>query len=279
MRPSQASHILVNDGGTSVAPVARAWNRVFAVELIDLDRRMGPAVARNVGIERAAGKYIAFLDDDDLFLPGHLAGGRALLESGDVDLVYQGAIVADRRVRRIPTRLDQFPHKAYAYDRRFLLVANYIHTGSVIVRNFKHTPVRFDESLTVCEDWDLWLALTNVLGYRAAFSSKITTLYHQVPDTLGLVAAGQQRSPSAFEPARSRIYAKWPCDEPLVREYRAWLGEFERCRSHLIAEGRRMPNLLFDKVLRYVDARMSCERPPQYDDIDRLFFQAEPELS
>ncbi|MGH8897134.1 MAG: hypothetical protein ACRDZ4_08965 [Egibacteraceae bacterium] len=51
-----------------------------------------------------------------------------------------------------PTDLAGYPLKAYPYDPRFLLVANYLHTGSVIVRNFKDTPVRFDGSLEVCED-------------------------------------------------------------------------------------------------------------------------------
>jgi glycosyltransferase involved in cell wall biosynthesis len=41
----------------------------------------GPAIARNLGIVHAAGEFIAFLDADDLFLPGKLASEVAILSS------------------------------------------------------------------------------------------------------------------------------------------------------------------------------------------------------
>ncbi|MET0646284.1 MAG: glycosyltransferase family 2 protein [Pyrinomonadaceae bacterium] len=263
--------IVVNDGGPSVAPVVRAWEDVLAVRLVELDRRVGPAAARNVGIQLAAGEYIAFLDDDDLFLPNHLAAGCKLLQSADVDLVYLGALVADRRLSGLPPDHTGFPIKAYPYDHRFLLVANFIHTGSVITRNFRHTPVRFDEALVVCEDWDLWLALTETLGYRVSFVDKIETIYHQVPDMAGLVACAQYISPSKFELARDYIYAKWPSDDPVVLTYREWLIAFERFRSDLIARKRPMPNLLFDEILKYLHRRISREEKPDYADISRFF--------
>jgi glycosyltransferase involved in cell wall biosynthesis len=263
--------IVVNDGGPSVAPVVRAWEDVLAVKLVELDRRMGPAAARNAGIDHATGKYVAFLDDDDLFLPDHLAAGCELLESDDADFVYVGALVADRRLSGLPSDHTEFPLKAYPYDHRFLLVANFIHTGSVIARNFRHTAVRFDESLEVCEDWDIWIALTHTLGYRVAFVDEIATIYHQVPDVVGLVASAQLTSPSKFEVARDYIYAKWPSNDPFVLTYREWLIAFERFRSDLIAKKRPMPNLLFDEVLGYLHSRISKEEKADYADISRFF--------
>lgn len=263
--------IVVNDGGVSVIPVVGAWEEMVPVRLIELDRRSGPAAARNIGIERADGKYIAFLDDDDLFMPGHLALGCEPLERGDADFVYLGAIVADRWLNGRPPDLTAFPRKAYSYDHRVLLVANFLHTGSVIVRNFRNASVRFDEALDVCEDWDLWLALTITLSYRVLFVDEITSVYHQVPDDAGLVAGAQLVWPSRFSVARDYIQGKWPAGDPLVLAYREWMIALERFRSDLIARNWRMPNLLFDDILRYVHERMSRAQLPNYADIGQFF--------
>jgi glycosyltransferase involved in cell wall biosynthesis len=263
--------IVVNDGGTPVTPVVRAWQDVMSVRLVELGRRSGPAAARNIGIEHAEGEYIAFLDDDDLFMPGHLAAGCEPLQRDDADFVYLGAIVADRRLNGHPLDPAAFRVKAYPYDHRLLMVANFLHTGSVIVRNFRNAPVRFDEALDVCEDWDLWLALTIALGYRVLFVDKITSVYHQVPDVSGLVAGAQLVSPSRFSLARDYIQAKWPAGDPLVRAYREWMIALEWSRSELIARNRRMPNLLFDEILGYLHERMSREQPADYADIGQFF--------
>lgn len=263
--------IVVNDGGRTVAPVVYDWSDRLAVRLVELDRRGGPAAARNVAIQLAAGRYIAFLDDDDLFAPEHLAAGCEPLERDESDFVYLGAVVADRRLPSLPPDLAGLPTKAYPYDHRFLLVANYVHTGSVIVRNFKHTPIRCDESLEVCEDWDLWISLDVTLGYRVSFVDKITSIYHQVPDVAGLVSGAQLTAPSKFAVARNYIHAKWPSSDPLVLTYRRWMTALEQFRSDLIATKQRMPNLLFDEILAYLHDRISRDEPAEFGDIERFF--------
>lgn len=263
--------IVVNDGGTSVAPVARAWHDMLPVRLVELARRCGPAAARNAAFELAAGSYIAFLDDDDLFLPGHLAAGCEPLARDDADFVYLGAIVADTRQTGSPPDLAAFPLKAYPHDPRLLMVANYLHTGSVIMRNTRDPSIRFDETLDVCEDWDLWLMLAISRGYRVQFVDKITSIYHQVPGMGGLVAGAQLVSPSRFALARDYIQAKWPADDPLVRAYRDWMIALERYRSDLIMANRRMPTLLFDQILGYLHERISRELPADHADIGQFF--------
>jgi glycosyltransferase involved in cell wall biosynthesis len=81
--------VLVCDDGSpaAVADEVRAWCASQpAVEFIGLTPNRGtPAPARNAGLRRAHGEWIAFLDDDDRWLPGKLAtqwGPRAKREVG-----------------------------------------------------------------------------------------------------------------------------------------------------------------------------------------------------
>lgn len=62
--------LVVNDGSTepddSVRRITDSDDRAYYIRL---DRNSGPAAARNAGLDKAKGEYIAFLDSDDLFLP------------------------------------------------------------------------------------------------------------------------------------------------------------------------------------------------------------------
>ncbi|MGK8488024.1 glycosyltransferase family 2 protein [Nocardia asiatica] len=263
--------IVVNDGGVSAADVVEQWKHDLAVELVELPHRSGCSRARNVGIERASGEYIAFLDDDDIFLPQHLEYAMEMLRSG-AQFSYSGAVVSNRRCIDLSLDRARTHRKSYSFDPRFLLIANYIHTGAVVVENFKDTGVRFDEGLSLCEDWEMWLRLTRALGLRVSFGADITTIYHQIDGEGGMVVEGQATVPSPFSVVRQDLYARWPVgDDPLVVQYRDWFTAFERYRNELIARAAPMPRQLFDSVLRYSYWRFAEGHRPEYADIPALF--------
>src|ERR1700760_1044964 len=75
--------VVINDGSDEThldayrIAIAAGGDRVRYFELIARPKGHGPSYALNVGVSRARGDYIAFLDDDDSWIdPGHL--GRAL---------------------------------------------------------------------------------------------------------------------------------------------------------------------------------------------------------
>src|SRR5271163_2738812 len=70
--------IVVNDGSTDSTREALApyRGRIKQIERA----KAGPSIARNTGIEAARGKYVAFLDADDAWLPGKLDALVAALE-------------------------------------------------------------------------------------------------------------------------------------------------------------------------------------------------------
>ncbi|MEN3273837.1 MAG: hypothetical protein V7636_2598, partial [Actinomycetota bacterium] len=264
--------VVVNDGGRPVDDAVAPWRRSLDIVLMDLPERTGPARARNAAIDVASGDLLAFLDDDDVFLPHHLELLHdALAERPDLDLVYSGALVSDHRLDSVPHDWLQMHRKAYRFDERFLLVTNFIHTGSVLVRNFADSTVRFDESLTHCEDWDLWIALRFDLGLAIEYVDGLSSIYHQVPGTAGLVAQAQTVVPSPFTVVRERLHARWPATDGLVGAYRDWLTEFEQHRNEVIITGQPVPTLLFDRVLRHLFDRFVRGDDPDLGAIPRLF--------
>jgi glycosyltransferase involved in cell wall biosynthesis len=78
--------LLIDDGSIDGSTgVARAWaerhrGRIFFLEH-EGHQNLGMSASRNLGIERARGEYIAFLDADDVWLPGKLQRQIATLES------------------------------------------------------------------------------------------------------------------------------------------------------------------------------------------------------
>jgi len=77
--------IVVNDSGKPLP--ALDWQHCPQVRVIDTNRRER-SVARNTGAAIAKGKYLHFLDDDDLILPGALAAFAALDQTSDAVWLY-----------------------------------------------------------------------------------------------------------------------------------------------------------------------------------------------
>jgi glycosyltransferase involved in cell wall biosynthesis len=116
------------------------------------------AVNRNYGIQKARGKFIAFCDDDDIWLADKLRQQVFLMERHpDVALCYTNAesftgkkIIERRRIRRCIRRNYFFQ----------LLRGNYIPNSSVLVRTkvFQSLGL-FTTDATLREDYEMWLRI------------------------------------------------------------------------------------------------------------------------
>ncbi len=153
--------LVVNDGGQDVAHVVRSLPADLAprVTMLALQSSLGAAGARNRAWRAARGGIIAFLDDDDLYLPGHLdALVCAMLESGGPFAYTQSTAVEERIVdgRRVEGRRGEL--REYRYSRALLLVRNIIPTACWGIRTECFDLFGgFDENLPCAEDWDLLL--------------------------------------------------------------------------------------------------------------------------
>jgi len=137
----------------------------------------GRAGARNTGIRTARGKYIAFLDSDDLWTPGKLEKQVEIMQGNEnIDFLFgdkqrfsdDGTIVTSSMFAKRGYGPEFFGDSLYVRDPyRKLLNEPFIPTGTVIMKRecFDRTGL-FDEAI-YAEDWEFWLrsALFNNMAY------------------------------------------------------------------------------------------------------------------
>lgn len=142
-----------------------------------------PSVARNIALDAAQGKYIAFLDSDDLWLPDKLKTQVDVLDDHpQVGMVFSNAHVIDKhgdRSAHLYLRQGQGQSGKIFLD---LLNDNFIITSTTLVRRSALEQVgKFHEAseLLVGEDYALWLFIA--LDWYAQYLEEPLICYRDAP--------------------------------------------------------------------------------------------------
>jgi GT2 family glycosyltransferase len=151
--------IVVNESGTDLSPVLECEDdRIVHVWR---EQRKGIATARNAGLQRATGEYIAYLDEDTVYYPDHLESLVAALATTSCSVTYGGC---RRVVRQVDTQAQWPPLQIEVLNRDYrkerLLLIDYIPITSVMhTRSLLDRIGFFDGSLSFYDHWDLLIRL------------------------------------------------------------------------------------------------------------------------
>jgi glycosyltransferase involved in cell wall biosynthesis len=155
--------VVVDDGSTDASPdiIASYGARVLSIR----QANAGVAQARNTGLRAACGELIAFLDQDDWWLPEKVARQVERFQADpDLGLVHTGILQYSESAGQVVEGVyDTGPSPLLTgpcYDR--LLLGNGVYNSSVMIR--KAALARsglFDPGIpgNTCQDYDLWLRI------------------------------------------------------------------------------------------------------------------------
>ena len=138
----------------------------------------GAGAARNLALQSATGKYAAFLDSDDEWLPEKLARSIFYVEREDVILVAHNIFIVNgehQKTNNIALRFQKSSNSLFhgLYRRGFISTSTVVASLSSI-----HQAGGFDTSLQAGQDFDLWLKMLGSQGSQFFVFDECLAKYH-----------------------------------------------------------------------------------------------------
>lgn len=148
--------IVVDDGSTD--ETLNTISSQFPTVTLLTQTNEGVSSARNTGIIQAAGKWLAFLDSDDTWLPEKLEKQAAASKGNpQIKVIHSDEIWIRDGVRVNPMKKHQKP-TGWIYPQCLPLCC--VSPSSVLIEAALFDEVGlFDEGLAACEDYDMWLRM------------------------------------------------------------------------------------------------------------------------
>lgn len=235
--------VVVDDGSTDnpAAVVERIGDP--RVRLIRQENQ-GGAAARNTGIDAAIGRFIAFLDSDDVFLPHHLEAMHDLLKNTTNTAGYARVVVdrGDGRVILKPPRALRPGEHMATY---LLCDRGFVPTISLVVENQLAKRVKYTTGYRYGEDTNFAIGLY-LAGCDFVMAEKPAAVWR---DT--------------FDPNRSSSGRKGARLIPWIESLRGKIPEaaYHGCRGWIIAKGLAPTDKLGALRLYLTALRHRCYSP------------------
>ncbi|MEO6175949.1 MAG: glycosyltransferase family 2 protein [Flavobacterium circumlabens] len=148
--------ILVDDASTdqTVAIIERYAQKDDRIKLFKLSKNSGNGFARNVAVEKATGKYIAYLDADDVWLPEKLEKQIDFLKANNLPFTFSFYDCIDEEGNNLHRRVEAPLNLTY----RQLFFCNYVGNLTAIYDAEYFGKITLPASQKR-QDWRLWLTI------------------------------------------------------------------------------------------------------------------------
>ena len=171
--------IVVDDGSTDDLEAALSSISDPRIRLIRQEN-MGANAARNRGIDAANGDYVAFLDSDDQFLPGHLEHAVECIRGGHQGAIY-GKVLVERSEGINFIKPSRAIHPGEHMAEYLLRDRGFVQTSTLVVPTAVARQVRYREGLPFGQDTDFAIRLFNV-GVRFHMIAEPTAVWNDAYD-------------------------------------------------------------------------------------------------
>jgi len=188
--------VIVDDGSTdNTRELLEQYIREYPSRIQYIfQTNQGAGMARNTGIKNAKGKYIAFLDSDDEWMPEYLDRTIAVLEKGDYQWTVTGArrIDIDKDGKEIDSQLIKCNLQLFGhFFKRELSLYEALLTGNVVGETSRIVVLKeallsvggFKDRLKLSQDYELWLRLAKN-NYKLFITDEPLVLYRKSVDSV-----------------------------------------------------------------------------------------------
>lgn len=193
----------------------------------------GSARTRNLGTRAARGRYIAYLDDDDLWLADKLeAQVRILDDNPDCGLTFCHHTLVDQDAK--PLAYQPSPKSPPQDYLRMMVMKNLIKTPSCVLvrRSIIDQCGMFDERLIRSEDWEMWARVSHHCAFHADPTPLVLYRTHSAQKTAGSTTPRRRGQVLVVESIGEWVKSDIPEVLPVVRRSLAfWLQKLSRSEA------------------------------------------------
>lgn len=224
----------------------------------------GAPVARNMGIRVSEGEYIAFLDDDDEWLPNKIADQMTCFVSEEIALSFGQFMIVEEAERFQYPGVKEW-HFGSVYEP--LLKTNFIGTTSVPLmrKSCVEAIAGFDEEMQSAQDYDLYLRLAQ--KYKIGYTRNVCAIYHmhegtRISTDMQAKIQGHERLVRKYAADLECSPAAWASQYRILSMLYRSNGEMRKALKTWMLTVRKMPTDILRNMKWFLLALVKPDFPP-----------------